>query len=119
MTSKKKSQRNVSIALNCLLLISIISCNNPDNAGQNSSIEVEKKDQPAQSQQNTNTTNLFLGDGKFAHLAIHKDSLENFFFTNPPQGLNSKKMIFRFSHDGNNASSTIIDGFLTKASSIN
>jgi hypothetical protein len=59
-----------------------------------------------------------LGNGKFAHLAIHKDSLEKFFITNPPEGSKSKKLVFRFSHDGDINSSIFIDGFLTKAGNI-
>jgi hypothetical protein len=115
MTTKKNL--HFSIPLFGLLVIGIVSCNNPDTNGQNSNTAVEKNEQSGKSQSEPKT--FFLGDGKFAHLAIHKDSLENFFFTNPPQGLNSKKMVFRFAHDGNSTSPLKIDGFLTRSNNNN
>ena len=118
MRSKKNPRLTVSIATVCLLVISIGSCKNADDTGQSTSTAVDKSDSAGQNQSNAITTTAFLGDGKFAHLAIHKDSLEKFFFTNPPEGLNSKKLVFRFSHDGNSTSSIIIDGFLTKTNNI-
>lgn len=115
MTRKKIARMNVSILLTCLLVVFIISCNDSGNRADNSTSSVGKSEKSDTTQKPPKT--LFLGDGKFAHLAIHKDSLEKFFFATG--GLKSKKMVLRFSHDGYNASPIKIEGFLTKSSSIN
>lgn len=95
------------------LISGIISCNPKENDSQTSQMAKNDSTPPPP------TAKQFLGNGNFAYLAIKKDSLEKFFITPPGQGgLNAKKIVFRFSHDGMANTNIIIDGFLTKNNNV-
>jgi len=100
--------------LSVFLIGGIISCNPKETDSKSS--EMPKNDA---AKQQPPTAKQFLGNGNFAYLAIKKDSLEKFFITPPGQGgLNAKKIVFRFSHDGMANTNIIIDGFLTKNNNV-
>lgn len=106
----------ISLVLILFLTVTIGSCSNEGE--QANSSETSKQDTTEKKEEST--PNNFLGTGKFAYLAIHKDSLEKFFITPPGQGgLNAKKIVFRFSHDGDAASNIVVDGFLTRSNNVN
>jgi len=100
--------------LSVFLIGGIISCNPKESDSQPS--ETPKNDT---AQQQPPTAKQFLGNGNFAYLALHKDSLDKFFILTPPQGgLKARKIVFRFSHDGMESTNIFIDGFLTRSGNV-
>jgi hypothetical protein len=103
------------------------SCNNESGSKESTTDQSQGKKEgesaqtaKAQNEKGNTGAQAFLGSGKFAYLAIDRDSLEKFFVLTPPQGgLKAKKIVFRFGHDGSATSSVVIDGFLTKSANVN
>ena len=81
--------------------------------GDTSTSEPAKTDTSEAKPQAQPQTSAFLGSGKAAYLALHIDTLKTLFLPPGENGLNCKKMVFRFSDDGTATSDLVIDGFPT------
>jgi hypothetical protein len=103
--------RNISIRFFFLLLAVFfiaLSCN---NQSEPSTPSEEKK--PTDTASKKEASSDFLGTGEFSHLAILKTDLDHYFLPPGQGGLNARKIVFRFTHDGGSNSNIVIEGFVT------
>ena len=108
----KKGWKLLSLFLIVFTVLKISSCTNGDKKDAKQTLT-----ETGPSKEAVASTDLFQG-GKFAYLAISADTLSKIFGT-PPTGLNSRKLVFRFSHDGTTTGNVAIEGFATQAGSNN
>ena len=90
----------------------MIACNNK-GTGENNN------DDSTVNNQNADTTkkqlNAFVGTSEFSYLTIAASVLENIFITPPAQGgLNSRKIVFRFTYNGGANDKIVLTGFPTR-----
>jgi hypothetical protein len=94
-----------------LTITCMIACNNKGTGGNNND--------SAAIAQNADTTkkqlNALVGTSEFSYLSIAASVLENIFITPPAQGgLNSRKIVFRFTYNGGADDKIVLTGFPTK-----
>ncbi len=108
----KKRLKLLSLFLIVFTMLYISSCTNDDKKDSKQTLT-----DSGVSSQPVPGTDLFQC-GSFAYLALSADTLSKIFGT-PPSGLNSRKLVFRFSQDGTTTGKVAIEGFATQSGSNN